>query len=309
MEVLTRIPRALARDPLEAELESAATQFSQAPVDRRPLEDVLDNGDLPDYDHPTYIFGDPMTVKDTDIIRAIGVNICGYPLHNSSSNHKSKNKLIRDLLRHAEADLLCTQEDNAYWPNFLTTQLPKERFRGWTRSLKVSSAYNQDSREADGPHLQGGCSIYAVDSLVHRRPSTNHDPSLLGRWLSMQFTGHNNTRLRVFSAYCPCISSGDQTVYAQQLQCLLGKKDDRCPRQAFWEDLAADIQQYQLNGDQILLSGDFNTDITSSAFLSWCSDLGLHNAIHSHHGPQGPPTHSRGPPKLTLSLFPIPYRL
>ena len=105
-----------------------ATQPLRSRTDRRPLEDVLDNGDLSDYDHPSYIFGDPMIVKNTDIIRAIGVNICGYPLHNSSSTYKSKNKIIFDLLRYAKANILCTQEDNAYWPNFLATQLPKERF-------------------------------------------------------------------------------------------------------------------------------------------------------------------------------------
>ena len=114
----------------------------------------------------------------------------------------------------------------------------------------------------------------------------------------------NNTRLRVFvSAYCPCDSPGKQTVYAQHLRCLLNKNDDRCPRQAFWDDLATDIRRYQQAGDQILLSGDFNIDILSPVFLEWCSDLGLYNAIHNHHGLHGPPTHNRGSSQIDAILI------
>jgi hypothetical protein len=87
------------------------------------------------------------------------------------------------------------------------------------------------------------------------------DKSGLGRWTWTSFRGKHNYSLRIISAYRPNDSKGLLTVYAQQKRYLQQQDDDRCPRQAFIEDLCSEIEAFKAEGDNIILMLDGNDDM------------------------------------------------
>ena len=111
---------------------------------------------------------------------------------------------------------------------------------------------------------------------------------MVGSWTS--FKGKKNCTTRVITAYNAAYNtSGPNTVYSQQLKYL--QKD---PIQAFWDDLDREIHKWQLQGDQIVLMGDWNQETHSDEFRQWYDKLGLVDPILAKHGQGAPPTYNKG---------------
>ena len=99
------------------------------------------------------------------------------------------------------------------------------------------------------------------DKIANRSQDVGKDPSFMGRWSWIQVKGKDNIQTRIYSVYRPCRGQGERTVYSQQLRALLRKDDQRCPQQAFWEDLQINVQQAKDGGNQIIVGGDFNCNM------------------------------------------------
>ena len=252
-----------------------------------------DGGDHQD-DDPIRTFGDCMKAKEVTACRIISSNINGFTKRNRSAMEKSKNKLLRDIIQHSQMDVLLTQEDNIFWPKTYSENRPRERCKGWTRDLRVESAFNTDPREASGKHLQGGTSVYLFDEVANKSGSKGVDQTLLGRWSWIQVKGRDDTKTRIYSVYRPCRGAGEKSVYSQQVRGLLAKGDLRCPQEAFWEDLQAEVQAAMDGGDKIVIGGDFNCDMTSARPKEFMDELGLVNPVFEMHGTEGPSTYARG---------------
>ena len=69
------------------------------------------------------------------------------------------------------------------------------------------------------------------------------------------------------------------TVYSQQIRAMLARDNLRCPQNAFWEDLKVDVMNAKTSGDQVIIGGDFNTDMTSTAVREFMEELGLINPV------------------------------
>ena len=78
--------------------------------------------------------------------------------------------------------------------------------------------------------------------------------------------------------------------------------DTRCPQEAFWEDLRIDVQGAKDEGDQIVIGGDFNYDMTSPRAQELMTALGLYNAVFELHGEEGPNTYRRGSKQINAIL-------
>jgi len=94
--------------------------------------------------------------------------------------------------------------------------------------------------------------------------------------------------------YCPCFSNGPLTTYQQQVRRLTVQNHIECPRAAILSNLAKDIQQWQDDGDHIILLMDYNDDITSTLVQQWAGKLGLVEAVMWLNNTNAPPTFQRG---------------
>eukprot|EP00957_Ditylum_brightwellii_P192201 14630673-Ditylum_brightwellii.AAC.1 len=93
---------------------------------------------------------------------------------------------------------------------------------------------------------------------------------------------------------------GTKEAYAQHLTYFNKRNRSTCPRQAFLKDLALDVKKWKLEGDQLIVMGNMNEDITTDSIGEWCNSLGLRELIIDRHGYQCHPT-----VKSNLSGIPI----
>lgn len=70
--------------------------------------------------------------------------------------------------------------------------------------------------------------------------------------------------LRVFTGYCPNPTSGPLSVYAQHRRYLASHHDERCPREAFIQDICKEIHRASEEGNHIILLIDGNSNMKDS---------------------------------------------
>ena len=93
--------------------------------------------------------------------------------------------------------------------------------------------------------------------------------------------------------YRAVLSMGEMSAYRQQKLALESADDDTCPREAVLRDLFSFLSGWKTQGIQIILMGDFNTDVTQRKFKEKFADIGLHEIFSRQHGPP-PNTYYRG---------------
>ena len=100
--------------------------------------------------------------------------------------------------------------------------------------------------------------------------------------------------LRVVVAYRPVMADGALLVYAQQRRYFDDHDDDRCPRLAFFEDLAKEVEGWKSAGNQVVLMADINQDVETT-WSQWFEVMGLVNSIvHQHPVAASAPTVHQG---------------
>jgi len=185
-------------------------------------------------------------------------------------------------------------EMNVCWRNLPITHQLHGRTDGWFEARQLSISYFRSDAHAT-PHQVGGTCTLTVNQAAHRVHSSGSDLSGLGRWSWTRLQGRRGIFLRVISAYRPVFNpSGSLSVYNQHRRFFYNNNDDRCPRQAFLEDLSAEIQTWLDLGDQLMIALDLNEDIRSSTIQSLFASLGLTELLTHRHGRNAPPTYNRG---------------
>jgi len=100
--------------------------------------------------------------------------------------------------------------------------------------------------------------------------------------------------LRVVSAYRLCKSEGPLTMYQQHLHHWYKQNIMTCPREKILQDLAKEVQQWQTEGDTIIVMADMNEDVEAEDIAAFCRETQLVEAINHLHGTSPTPTHQRG---------------
>ena len=209
-----------------------------------------------------------------------------------------KDESLRQFMMEKEVDIVCLTEPNVNWGKVKKKDTWFDRTGAWFESRRLAVAYNKTQGRLARRDQYGGTMTMARDRISHRAVQTGYDYSGLGRWSYIRFRGKRSNVTRVITAYCPCLSKKRiHTVYSQQLRVL--KKD---PIQAFWDDLERQIKEWQLAGETILLSGDWNVDSEDRAFCAWKKRLGLVDPIAERHGTSSPGTFNRGNRRLDSFL-------
>jgi hypothetical protein len=125
----------------------------------------------------------------------------------------------------------------------------------------------------------GGVALLSTTQAAHRVLNSGRDPTGLGRWSWTKYQGKSSVSLKVVAAYRPCISNGALGTYSQHINHLYEKDDDQCPRQAFLEDLQADLQKWIQSGEQVLVMLDANEDIRDGAVQQMFTEVGMREVL------------------------------
>lgn len=122
--------------------------------------------------------------------------------------------------------------------------------------------------------------------------------------------GKNGFKTWIISAYRQYKSYGLETAYTQHLLYFRSKGEDREPRQAFMDDLKMAILAWQNDGEEIILTGDFNTGDKKTLhekdrfWKPWLTDLGLIDVHQTHLAqPMLPATYERGTTQIDHILI------
>jgi hypothetical protein len=93
------------------------------------------------------------------------------------------------------------------------------------------------------------------------------------------------------SVYYPCDNrEGKISVWSQHKTYLQNHNGDREPRRAFFEDLKKEIQAWKEEGDQILVCGDLNHNVSSQTIISIFKELEMTNLIDKRHESEKTPS-------------------
>lgn len=116
-------------------------------------------------------------------------------------------------------------------------------------------------------------------------------PDPLGRWLGFRVGNQHHSTIFI-SAYRPCKSGGESTVYQQQRRACGGGLIDPC--QQFFDDLSDAIAEWHTQGYLVVLGMDLNEDVLSKRVDLFLINAGLWNPLLETHGPTVlSATHSR----------------
>ena len=163
------------------------------------------------------------------------------------------------------------------------------------RSRFVPSEWDEEMRQLDKHHtinatnqhsrstkrgLYGGVGQILFTGLSERASDPTVDHTGLGRWVSTLCSGKAGIKTRIVTGYRPFEDKTGNTgaVFSQHEQyfkdsegSLIGpsKTKHRNPRDAFLEDLDADMVKWLEAGEQIILAMDANENIRTEEMPKW----------------------------------------
>jgi exonuclease III len=224
-------------------------------------------------------------------IRIAFQNINGFGY--TDKNNKAEN--IRSFIKENNIDIMAIVETNVNWKRVRKKMTIWDKTRGWFENQRVSAAYN--SHDRSGKRYQpGGCAIITQGELALRSDKSGQDNRKLGRWTWTTYQGKNGIKLRVISVYVPNTAKqyGIRKTYSQQQQVLLSKGIKTNPISIFWTDFWEMVDKSIEEGEQLIIGGDWNTDIRDEEFLQKFQERKIIPSIISRHGKKGPETYHRG---------------
>ena len=237
-------------------------------------------------------WGDIITNKKRkNQIRCVFQNVNGFGY---SDKYSYKAEAIRNFITNNSVDIYAMQELNVDWRRCNKKYTIWERLKGWFENSRVTVANNLREKNLS-PYQPGGTGIISQDEMSLRLLDSGKDPRRSGRWTWQLYRGKNNIRMRVVSVYFAAPSNfGERRAYHQQKDALQKSCIADPPEKVFWRDLWEEVDKWQDNGDQVILGGDWNTDVRKEQFLEPFISRGLYPAITGKHGNQAPNTFNGG---------------
>ena len=233
-------------------------------------------------------YGDNIQNKDASHVRILFQNVKGLT-HSSSGEDYEYYLHNLQLLR---VDIVGLAETNTPWQlyhmrsDFLQSI---KKFHPLSKTTFGSVDHNIDPVQGNDKFQAGGnlTTVFGKwTTTVHRQEI--HDPTGLGRWSGITFTGKNQQALSVITGYRSCkgsiTTSGVSTTFHREYTFYRDKGiPSPNPRQLFLRDLETTIKELQAKGYAIILMFDANEVLEpSGGFAEWVSRQDLYD-IHKHH--------------------------
>ena len=255
--------------------------------------------------HQEGIHGDPIRQrKDENHVRILLQNPGGIGFVTGRRNRESlKIEKLKKFIIEKEVDMVGLTEVNKDWRQVSTENTVWAATASWTETRRIQTSTNTTC-PSQSEHQIGGTISMCFNELAHRVSGRGQDNRNLGRWSWIELNGVGECSTTIITAYCPVISPSPGSCYSQHLtyMSIHANKADTdhhyyppeitCPRQLFGYDLKRFVDQKRLEGHQVILMGDFNSEY--DAVRDWMLDLGLLDVIGRKHGTQNVPrTHTR----------------
>ena len=127
---------------------------------------------------------------------------------------------------------------------------------------RIISSGNNRITTCDRPFQSGGTVIIAVDEVSCRAIAISQEFRNLHRWSWMLQRGKKNVITIIVTAYYPKASSIIGGTYSQQLEALKIMKIQNYLRNQFLIDLNTEIAKWMDQGEQLILMGDLNSEVS-----------------------------------------------
>ena len=237
-------------------------------------------------------FGDQRSDEreiDEDTIRIATQNIGGFP----KMDKRGTTKFMRMREESERIDCIGWSEINRNWYKTNAQQSLYERIKPWWNRMKTIHTWLRD-HEWPYEHQKGGVSLTLTsDRIAKYGQEKGEDMSGLGRWVWQTIEGRSKTKTVIIQVYRPTRNEKDNgSTYIQQR----AASNEENPIKIFDMDLLEVIDGFMEDNFQIIMMGDFNTEINGrSEIVKEFDKRGLRDAIQSRYGhADAPNTHVRG---------------
>ena len=230
-------------------------------------------------------WGHQMGRKTKNHVRICYININGIGVHKKSA----KSEEIRQFMVKKNVDVMGLSETNVNWSKVCAKDTLWERTQNWFEHRSIAVSYNTKDTTGKRRSQQGGTATLLRNKMAHKHKKNGYDTSGLGRWSWISIMGSKGSITRFATVYCPLKTGQGNTVYNQQLREL---QED--PTARFWTDLGAQLLEWQSNGDQVIIGGDWNEYIRNINLTEWMALFQMKEAITTLHTHPPPPTYHRG---------------
>lgn len=235
--------------------------------------------------------GDQLHAKKSKIVRLAFRNIDHLPENRNAPKNAG---IVRDIYD-AELDIMGISEVNLAWQNVSQYDRLEKHFRKNFQYSKFTSSNNRNDLPIGTTHQVGGTILGCIGNIACRIISINKDERQIGCWSSMILRGNKGHKTHIVSIYRPVASSGTTSAYQQQVAALAANFDIYdCPRDVIFTDLQEMLSPWQTAGDTIIVGGNFNEDIRSTAITKFFNELFMQEAILPRSEQQAPNTYNRG---------------
>jgi hypothetical protein len=234
-------------------------------------------------------WGHQMPSKKEGHLRLGLRNINSLPINSSHS----KNSIFTAEIMDGNFDIFCATEVNVAWSNLSEKDKCSERFRGHFEFAKIITSNNKDNTYSD-KFQRGGTLMVCQGHTCGRVISSGTDDNILGRWTWMKLRGCRGLSVVIATVYRPVFNKGALSTYQQHKNVLRDKDIDTCPRKQLLDDLAEEIKKGKNDGNQVIITGDFNEDVGGANITKYFSDLQMNEIILTQHDGPAPNTYLDG---------------
>jgi len=173
----------------------------------------------------------------------------------------------RDKSRHSALTKL-----NTAWDLIGYNQCLPNKTRGWWELAHWSISHNKRDLHRD-IYQPGGMAVLITNKATHWATQAGDDGSGLGRWSWVCLWGKQDRKICIISLYWPCPSCRHLSTNQQHI-CWFSSQGKNCkPWDQIFTDLIESIQEWQMQGNQVIVVGNWNKDVCSNTVASPLKNL------------------------------------
>ena len=201
--------------------------------------------------------------------------------------HPKQEALKHHIQRH-HLHILGLSEVGLNWSLVNTNHQWQERTFKQFPQISTTLSWNRNDIHTSTTQW-GGTALISTGLITSRIHQKGTDPRHLGRWSRTTYQGQRNSLLTIYSIYRPTENhTGPLSVFQQQRTHLIKTHRHPNPLTIFDADLLQELRNRITDGEQLVVGGDINSDITDSTLPQKFHELGLIEAVLSHHPLQKP---------------------
>ena len=229
---------------------------------------------------------DQESETEEHLVRILTYNIGSFPRRGTI-----KQDLLKRELRNNQ--IIGLSELNQNWTKLPSMEAYRERTNGWFNNPKTQVAWLCD-QQWPSKHQQGGVALTIQGHITPYVQEKGIDSEGLGRWAWYTLEGRSHIKTAVIQLYRPCRNQQDiGSTYAQQQAWL----DNMNPLEKFDKDLMILIDEFQIQGYQMIIMGDINQTLKTepTGLEKQLNERGIIDHVRERYGKEkAPNTHYRG---------------